>query len=149
MAARSCLTNPSARCSRPRRECAFPMRIGLGKELRYGAGDTSADPRLVIAFSRSKPRYLGMSPFNCPSLFSISFVPRLQNRACSILARRSRVSELVAENSRKLGVKIQIGEAALESLDSFATGTGHRALAGCHHDTGRLLPAGPRSLPVQ
>ena len=69
-----------------------PMR-SLGQELqRY-----FSDPRLVIAFA-FQSKYLGMSPFQCPSLFSILSFLEYEHGVFHPLGGCSRVSERMAEN---------------------------------------------------
>lgn len=75
-----------------------PFR-SLGQELqRY-----FSDPRLVIAFA-FQSKYLGMSPFNCPSLFSILSFLEYEHGVWHPIGGCSRVSERMAEIAVELGV---------------------------------------------
>ncbi len=75
-----------------------PFR-SLGKELqRY-----FSDPRLVIAFA-FQSKYLGMSPFKCPSLFSILSFLEYEHGVWHPIGGCSRVSERMAEIAVELGV---------------------------------------------
>lgn len=75
-----------------------PLR-SLGKELqRY-----FTDPRLVIAFA-FQSKYLGMSPFNCPSLFSILSFLEYEHGVWHPIGGCSRVSERMAELAEAMGV---------------------------------------------
>ncbi|MCO8123000.1 phytoene desaturase family protein [Stieleria sp. TO1_6] len=81
-----------------------PFR-SLGKELqRY-----FSDPRLVIAFA-FQSKYLGMSPFNCPSLFSILSFLEYEYGVWHPIGGCSRVSERMAEIAQDLGVKFRFNE---------------------------------------
>ncbi len=81
-----------------------PFR-SLGKELqRY-----FSDPRLVIAFA-FQSKYLGMSPFQCPSLFSILSFLEYEHGVWHPIGGCSRVSERMAEIAESLGVTIRLAE---------------------------------------
>ena len=81
-----------------------PFR-SLGQELkRY-----FSDPRLVIAFA-FQSKYLGMSPFNCPSLFSILSFLEYEHGVFHPIGGCSRVSERMAEIAESMGVKIRLEE---------------------------------------
>ncbi len=78
----------------------------LGQELaRY-----FKDPRLVLAFS-FQSKYLGMSPFNCPSLFSILSFLEYEYGVFHPLGGCNRVNEKMAEIATSLGVDIRLNEA--------------------------------------
>ncbi len=81
-----------------------PMR-SLGTELeRY-----FSDPRLVIAFA-FQAKYLGMSPFQCPSLFSILSFLEYEYGVWHPYGGCNRVSERMAEIAESMGVKIRLNE---------------------------------------
>jgi len=81
-----------------------PMR-SLGAELsRY-----FSDPRLVIAFA-FQSKYLGMSPFQCPSLFSILAFLEYEYGVYHPIGGCSRVSERMGEIARNMGVDIRLNE---------------------------------------
>ncbi|MEM6365203.1 MAG: phytoene desaturase family protein, partial [Planctomycetota bacterium] len=81
-----------------------PLR-SLGKELeRY-----FSDPRLVIAFA-FQSKYLGMSPFNCPSLFSILAFLEYEYGVWHPIGGCSRVSERMGEIAESMGVKIRLND---------------------------------------
>ena len=81
-----------------------PFR-SLGQELeRY-----FSDPRLVIAFA-FQSKYLGMSPFQCPSLFSILSFLEYEHGVWHPQGGCSRVSEVMAEIAVSMGVKIRTEE---------------------------------------
>ncbi|WP_145178273.1 phytoene desaturase family protein [Rubripirellula lacrimiformis] len=81
-----------------------PMR-SLGTELeRY-----FSDPRLVIAFA-FQAKYLGMSPFQCPSLFSILSFLEYEYGVWHPAGGCSRVSQRMGEIAESMGVKIRLNE---------------------------------------
>ncbi|GAA4472514.1 phytoene desaturase family protein [Novipirellula rosea] len=67
------------------------------------------DPRLVIAFG-FQAKYLGMSPFQCPSLFSILSFLEYEYGVWHPIGGCNQVSERMAEVARSLGVKIRLDE---------------------------------------
>ena len=79
--------------------------LSVGAELqRY-----FSDPRLVIAFS-FQAKYLGMSPFRCPSLFSILAFLEYEHGVFHPTGGCSAVSERMADIARDLGVEIHLNE---------------------------------------
>ena len=95
------LLNPALLSAAPH---LHPLR-SLGQELeRY-----FTDPRLVIAFA-FQSKYLGMSPFQCPSLFSILSFLEYEYGVWHPIGGCSAVSERMAEIAVEMGVKIRLGE---------------------------------------
>lgn len=85
-----------------------PLR-SLGSELeRY-----FSDPRLVIAFA-FQSKYLGMSPFQCPSLFSILSYLEYEHGVWHPIGGCSRVSERMGEIAESMGVKVRLNEPVLD-----------------------------------
>ncbi len=81
-----------------------PQR-SLGKELqRY-----FSDPRLVIAFA-FQSKYLGMSPFQCPSLFSILSFLEYEHGVWHPTGGCSQVSERMGEIAQEMGVRFHFDE---------------------------------------
>ncbi len=79
--------------------------LSVGSELqRY-----FSDPRLVIAFS-FQAKYLGMSPFRCPSLFSILAFLEYEHGVFHPTGGCSAVSERMADIARDMGVEIHLSE---------------------------------------
>lgn len=76
-----------------------------------------SDPRLTIAFS-FQSKYLGMSPFQCPSLFTILAFLEYEYGVWHPEGGCSAVSESMAQVARDMGVEIHLGE-QVEQL-SFA-----------------------------
>ena len=81
-----------------------PFR-SLGKEL----GRYFSDPRLVIAFA-FQSKYLGMSPFQCPSLFSILSFLEYEHGVWHPIGGCGQVSERMAEIARSMGVEFRLSE---------------------------------------
>lgn len=73
------------------------------------------DPRLVLAFS-FQSKYLGMSPFRCPSLFSILSFLEYEHGVYHPLGGCSRVMERMAEIAQEMGVEIHLNEPVEEVL---------------------------------
>jgi phytoene desaturase len=73
------------------------------------------DPRVRIAFS-FQSKYLGMSPFRCPSLFSILAYLEYDSGVFHPIGGCGAVSENMASVARRLGADIRLGE-AVESID--------------------------------
>lgn len=81
------------------------------------AGDLQSyfkDPRLLTAFS-FQSKYLGMSPFQCPSLFTILAYLEYEYGVFHPQGGCSAVSEKMAEIAGELGVEIHLEE-SVESL---------------------------------
>ncbi len=78
----------------------------LGQEL----ASYFKDPRLAIAFS-FQSKYLGMSPFKCPSLFSILSYLEYEHGVWHPLGGCGQVSTRMAEIARGMGVEIHTDEA--------------------------------------
>jgi len=74
-----------------------------------------ADPRLVLAFS-FQSKYLGMSPFQCPSLFTILAFLEYEYGVYHPTGGCSAVSERMAENAQEMGVELHLNE-PVEQLD--------------------------------
>ncbi len=69
-----------------------------------------SDPRLMIAFS-FQSKYLGMSPFRCPSLFSILSFLEYEYGVYHPYGGCGRISQRMAELATEMGVDIRLGEA--------------------------------------
>lgn len=69
-----------------------------------------SDPRLMIAFS-FQSKYLGMSPFRCPSLFSILSYLEYEHGVYHPYGGCGRLSERMAEIATDMDVDIRLSEA--------------------------------------
>jgi len=67
------------------------------------------DPRIRLAFS-FQSKYLGMSPFQCPSLFTILSFLEYEYGVFHPIGGCSALSEAMARIARQMGVKIHLGE---------------------------------------
>ncbi len=77
----------------------------LDRELQ----DYFTDPRVRLAFS-FQSKYLGMSPYNCPSLFSILSFLEYEHGVHHPIGGCGAVSTAMARVARELGVQIRLGE---------------------------------------
>jgi phytoene desaturase len=77
----------------------------LGKELE----SYFHDPRLVIAFS-FQAKYLGMSPFRCPSLFSILSFLEYEYGVYHPIGGCGQVSTRMGQIAQEMGCKIRLNE---------------------------------------
>jgi phytoene desaturase len=77
----------------------------LGRELQ----SYFTDPRLAIAFS-FQSKYLGMSPFKCPSLFSILSFLEYEYGVFHPVGGCGQVSKRMAELATEMGVEIRLNE---------------------------------------
>ena len=68
-----------------------------------------SDPRLITAFS-FQSKYLGMSPFQCPSLFTILAFLKYQYGVFHPTGGCAAVSEKMADVARDMGVEIRLSE---------------------------------------
>lgn len=73
------------------------------------------DPRIRLAFS-FQSKYLGMSPFRCPSLFSILSFLEYEFGVWHPIGGCAAVSERMAEIAREMGVSIHLGEEVTSML---------------------------------
>jgi phytoene desaturase len=67
------------------------------------------DPRVRLAFS-FQSKYLGMSPFNCPSLFSILSFLEYEHGVFHPIGGCSAVTERMAAIAEEMGVEVRLGE---------------------------------------
>ncbi len=74
-----------------------------------------SDPRVRLAFT-FQSKYLGMSPFNCPSLFSILSYLEYDFGVWHPTGGCSAVSEGMARVAREMGVEFQLDEPVTEML---------------------------------
>lgn len=73
------------------------------------------DPRVRLAFT-FQAKYLGMSPFQCPSLFSILSFLEYEHGVWHPMGGCAAVSEAMARVARELGVKFKLNEPVKELL---------------------------------
>jgi phytoene desaturase len=90
-----------------------------------------ADPRIRLAFS-FQSKYLGMSPFRCPSLFSILSFLEYEYGIFHPTGGCGSVTRGMARLAERLGVRIHLGEPVEEILFHGRRATGIRTAAGTH-----------------
>ena len=88
-----------------------------------------ADPRIRLAFT-FQSKYLGMSPFNCPSLFSILSFLEYEFGVWHPIRGCSAVSEKMAAVAAEQGVRFSLGEEVTEILFEGRKAVGVRTDAG-------------------
>ncbi len=81
------------------------------------------DPRVRLAFS-FQTKYLGMSPFQCPSLFSILSFLEYEHGVYHPVGGCGAVSEAMANLARRLGVEIRLGESVERVVYQKGVATG-------------------------
>ncbi len=79
------------------------------RSLHSEVGQYFRDPRMKLAFT-FQGKYLGMSPFQCPSLFSILAFLEYEHGVWHPYGGCGRVSERMAEIIGELGGEIHLGE---------------------------------------
>jgi phytoene desaturase len=88
-----------------------------------------SDPRLRLAFS-FQSKYLGMSPFRCPSLFSILSFLEYEHGVFHPIGGCGAVTAAMARVARRLGVDIRLNEPVREILFEGRRAVGVRTDAG-------------------
>jgi phytoene desaturase len=90
------------------------------------------DPRLQLAFT-FQSKYLGMSPFQCPSLFSILSFLEYEHGVFHPIGGCSAVTAAMARVAEEMGVEICLDEPVEQVLFNGRRATGVRTRAGVHH----------------
>jgi len=90
------------------------------------------DERVRLAFC-FQSKYLGMSPFRCPSLFSILSFLEYEYGVWHPIGGCAAVSEAMARVAQRLGVELCLSEPVEEILFAGRRATGVRTNAGTHH----------------
>ncbi len=98
------------------------------------------DPRIRLAFS-FQSKYLGMSPFQCPSLFSILSFLEYEFGVFHPIGGCGAVTEAMARAARGLGVTIRTGEPVREILFEGRRAVGARTDAGVYRSDALLVNA--------
>ena len=87
------------------------------------------DPRLRLAFS-FQSKYLGMSPYRCPSLFSILSFLEHEHGVWHPIGGCNSVMEVMARLARRMGVRFELDTAVHEIVFDGRKATGVRTDAG-------------------
>lgn len=85
------------------------------RSLHQESGKYFRDPRLKLAFT-FQGKYLGMSPFQCPSLFSILSFLEYEHGVWHPTGGCGAISQAMARLARSMGAKIRLGETVNELL---------------------------------
>ncbi|HSN86626.1 MAG TPA: phytoene desaturase family protein, partial [Thermoanaerobaculia bacterium] len=113
------------------RDLLTPRMLGLLPQVRpWRSLDRElaayfSDPRIRLAFT-FQSKYLGMSPFQCPSLFSILSLLEYEYGVFHPLGGCGAVTEAMARVAREMGVDIRLGEPVREMLFSGRRAVGVR-----------------------
>lgn len=90
-----------------------------------------SDPRTRLAFS-FQSKYLGMSPFRCPSLFSILSFLEYEHGVFHPIGGCGAITQALARVARRLGVEIRLDEPVAELLHERGRAVGVRTPSGAH-----------------
>jgi phytoene desaturase len=98
------------------------------------------DPRVRLAFC-FQSKYLGMSPFRCPSLFSILSFIEYEYGVFHPMGGCSAVTAAMARVAEQLGVQVCLNEPVQEILFAGRRAVGVRTPAGVHRADALVLNA--------
>ena len=99
------------------------------KSLHAELAEYFSDPRLQLAFT-FQSKYLGMSPFQCPSLFSILSFLEYEHGIWHPTGGCNSITRNMARVAQELGAKIQLNTAVDEILFTGRRATGVRTVQG-------------------
>lgn len=103
---------------------ALPL-VRPWRSLHAEVGRFFRDPRLRLAFT-FQGKYLGMSPFQCPSLFSILSFLEYEHGVWHPIGGCGAVSQAMARIARRMGARIHLDEAVTEVTFRGRRATGVR-----------------------
>lgn len=98
------------------------------------------DPRIRLAFS-FQSKYLGMSPFRCPSLFSILSYLEYEYGVFHPIGGCGSISTAMARAARELGVDIRLDEPVREILFQGRRAVGARTDRGIYRSDAMVVNA--------
>jgi len=98
------------------------------------------DPRIRLAMT-FQSKYLGMSPFNCPSLFSILSFLEYEYGVFHPLGGCGEVSQMMARAAQDMGAKIALNDEVQEILFSGRRAVGVRSRSGVHQSDALVINA--------
>ena len=98
------------------------------------------DPRVRLAFS-FQSKYLGMSPFKCPSLFSILSYLEYEYGVHHPIGGCGAVTQAMARIVTELGGEIRLDEPVEEVLFDRRRAVGVRRRTGCHRSDAVIVNA--------
>jgi phytoene desaturase len=99
-----------------------------------------SDPRIRLAFT-FQSKYLGMSPFQCPSLFSILSFLEYEYGVFHPIGGCGAVTTAMARVAREMGVDIRLNEPVREILFSGRRAVGVRTDAGEYRSDATVINA--------
>jgi phytoene desaturase len=99
------------------------------RSLDHELGSYFHDPRIRLAFS-FQSKYLGMSPFQCPSLFSILSFLEYEYGVWHPTGGCGAITAAMARVNRDLGVDIRLGESVQQILFEGRKAVGVRTARG-------------------
>ena len=98
------------------------------------------DPRVRLAMT-FQSKYLGMSPFNCPSLFSILSFLEYEYGVYHPIGGCGAVSQAMARTAESLGAVISVDDEVEEILFEGRKAVGVRSRSGVHHADALVINA--------
>lgn len=98
------------------------------------------DPRVRLAMT-FQSKYLGMSPFNCPSLFSILSFLEYEYGVYHPMGGCGEVSRAMARAAEELGAKIRLDDEVEEILFQGRRAVGVRSRSGVHRADALVINA--------
>lgn len=101
------------------------------RSLEREIGQYFEDPRVRLAFT-FQSKYLGMSPFRCPSLFSILSFLEYEHGVFHPIGGCGAVTEAMAKVAESLGAELHLGEPVEELLFEGRRAVGVRTARGEH-----------------
>jgi len=99
------------------------------RSLHSEVGKYFHDPRMKTAFT-FQSKYLGMSPFQCPSLFSILSFLEYEHGVFHPIGGCNAVTQAMARVAGEMGVEIRLNEGVEEILFEGRTAVGVRTKSG-------------------
>lgn len=105
------------------------MKVGLHRSVHQDLCRYFSDPRVRLAFS-FQSKYLGMSPFRCPSLFTILSFLEYEHGVYHPIGGCNRITAAMARVCQDLGVKIHLNEPVEQMLFSGKSAKGVRTRNG-------------------
>ena len=107
-------------------------RAGLTRSVHDDLCRYFKDPRVRLAFS-FQSKYLGMSPFRCPSLFTILSFLEYEYGVWHPVGGCGEITRAMARACREMGVHIRLNEPVEKMLFSGRTATGAQTSQGQYH----------------
>jgi phytoene desaturase len=98
------------------------------------------DPRIRLAMT-FQSKYLGMSPFSCPSLFSILSFLEYEYGVYHPIGGCGAVSQVMARAAKDLGASISLDDEVQEILFRGRRAVGVRSRSGIHHADALVINA--------